>query len=406
MFYLPLWICALCFHHSFCQPVIDLSPFSFSSIYNNPTAHTQALENASKHIDLALQSDGIFLGINHNLGPFSQSSESSKSVFHIAQSLFNLPLIEKREVALGKSDRGSSWLRGYIEMGLESGLAAVFEPKEGYAYGYNWLKQNSSLVQKHGNEMEVDNIWPSRFSAVDEQTLDKLFDINTDLAEAMMTWLMKWINTSVSMDSSSLREGSLISLMRVFHYFPFPSHVHHSENREGAETILGSSPHTDWGLLTIILQDDCGGLQYFKDNEWKDVAADPGLLVVNGGDYLRLISGGRYNSPRHRVLSPRSRERTSFVFFFYPGYNSPLAAAPAPAGSDSSGVSTPGGRSEGSFNTLLATPRGHHEGALHGEGDLRFGPYIVQKWRDVLRSTDGDKNENNNNHQQQQEQEF
>ena len=59
----------------------------------------------------------------------------------------------------------------------------------------------------------------------------------------------------------------------------------------------------------------------------------PDSLVVNIGDYMHLLTGGRFKTPYHRVTMPEARgaggadERTSFVFFAYPEYSTRLSAA-------------------------------------------------------------------------------
>ncbi|OAY79142.1 1-aminocyclopropane-1-carboxylate oxidase [Ananas comosus] len=56
------------------------------------------------------------------------------------------------------------------------------------------------------------------------------------------------------------------------------------------ELAIGTSPHSDSGFLTVLLQDHIGGLQILHDGEWVDVAPIPGALVVNIGDLLQLIT--------------------------------------------------------------------------------------------------------------------
>ncbi|KAK8703878.1 hypothetical protein V6N13_047521 [Hibiscus sabdariffa] len=49
--------------------------------------------------------------------------------------------------------------------------------------------------------------------------------------------------------------------------------------------------------------DDIGGLQVLHENQWIDVPAVPGALVVNIGDLLQLISNDRLISVEHRALA-------------------------------------------------------------------------------------------------------
>ena len=90
----------------------------------------------------------------------------------------------------------------------------------------------------------------------------------------------------------------------------------------------GVAEHTDYGLLTILLQDDCGGLQVRGRHGWVDVPPRPGTLVCNIGDMLDRMTGGRYRSTPHRVRNVSGRERLSFPFFFDPGWEAKVRPVP------------------------------------------------------------------------------
>ena len=80
--------------------------------------------------------------------------------------------------------------------------------------------------------------------------------------------------------------------------------------------------HTDYGYLTILFQDEQGGLQVrdVHTNEWLDVAPIPGTFVVNLGDALEHFTGGLYRATPHRVVqrSQATTARLSFPYFFDP----------------------------------------------------------------------------------------
>ena len=87
--------------------------------------------------------------------------------------------------------------------------------------------------------------------------------------------------------------------------------------------------HTDYGLLTILAQDDCGGLQVRMPNGlWIDVPAEPNVFVVNLGDMLDRLTEGRYRSTPHRVRNVSGRERLSFPFFMDPSWDAQVTALP------------------------------------------------------------------------------
>ncbi|PWA59552.1 oxoglutarate/iron-dependent dioxygenase [Artemisia annua] len=82
------------------------------------------------------------------------------------------------------------------------------------------------------------------------------------------------------------------------------------------ELTMGATKHTDDGLLTVILQDETGGLQILYQNEWIDVPSTPGALVINIGDLLQLISNDKLRSVEHRVVANQIGPRVSAACFF------------------------------------------------------------------------------------------
>ncbi|XP_021804630.1 1-aminocyclopropane-1-carboxylate oxidase homolog 12-like [Prunus avium] len=82
------------------------------------------------------------------------------------------------------------------------------------------------------------------------------------------------------------------------------------------ELTLGSSKHSDPSFLTILLQDQIGGLQVLHDNQWVNVNPISGGLVVNIADFLQAISNDKLQSVQHRVLANRAGPRVSIACFF------------------------------------------------------------------------------------------
>ncbi|XP_022138845.1 1-aminocyclopropane-1-carboxylate oxidase homolog 1-like [Momordica charantia] len=87
------------------------------------------------------------------------------------------------------------------------------------------------------------------------------------------------------------------------------------------ELTLGTSDHSDSSFLTVLLQDQIGGLQVRRGERWVDVPPVDGALVVNLGDMLQLISNGRFKSVKHRVIAKKEGPRISVACFFR--YNCP-----------------------------------------------------------------------------------
>nr|UXG53454.1 GA2ox7 [Liriodendron chinense] len=98
--------------------------------------------------------------------------------------------------------------------------------------------------------------------------------------------------------------------LRIINYTP-PQMIVEEEELEG----LGM--HTDMSCITIVNQDEIGGLQVrSKEGNWMDIRPCEGTLVVNIGDLLQAWSNGRLRSSEHRVVLKRPVNRLSLAFFW------------------------------------------------------------------------------------------
>jgi isopenicillin N synthase-like dioxygenase len=91
---------------------------------------------------------------------------------------------------------------------------------------------------------------------------------------------------------------------------------------------FGAGPHTDNGTLTILAQDEVGGLQLRTlAGDWIDAPVIPGTFIVNVGDMIVRWTNGVFRSTPHRVVCSR-RTRYSLPFFFFPDYRTVVAPLP------------------------------------------------------------------------------
>jgi isopenicillin N synthase-like dioxygenase len=89
---------------------------------------------------------------------------------------------------------------------------------------------------------------------------------------------------------------------------------------------FGVAPHTDFGCITLLWQDDSGGLEVRERStgEWIPAPPLPGTLVVNVGDLLGRWSNDRFASTPHRVVNRSGHERFSIATFYDPNFSAPI----------------------------------------------------------------------------------
>lgn len=112
-------------------------------------------------------------------------------------------------------------------------------------------------------------------------------------------------------------------------YFPVEDPLRDSAALPLPKADLGIHHHTDAGVLTVLMQDDIGGLQVHRDGCWHDIPPVEGAFVINTADMMQVWSNDQYYAAIHRVLAMQDRDRYSIPFFFNP----PAGAVVAPMSS-------------------------------------------------------------------------
>ncbi|AXL53955.1 penicillin synthase (plasmid) [Paraburkholderia caffeinilytica] len=286
-------------------PVIDLEE-SFS-------ADLEARKKVAWEVHKACRDTGFFYVSNHRM-----SESMTEGQLALARAFFALPLEEKLKININNNPT----MRGYEPMSsqaLDDG--SMPDLKEGFLAGINGLQ---AYVTK--GEYNSQNQWPDAVPSMAPTTDAYLLGML-----ALGRHLMSVLALSLELPEDYFSEGLDMPMIttRLLHYPPQP--------RVGQGNQLGAGAHTDWGMLTMLLQDEVGGLEVRNaDGEWVRAPHIPGTFIINLGDMVPVLTNGLYHSTMHRVLnSTPDRHRYSVPTFFDPNYFfriKPLASCGAPQG--------------------------------------------------------------------------
>src|SRR5688572_492204 len=272
-------------------PIIDLSLFDAGDPWR---------DHVAAQVDWAASEFGFFYIVGHGI-----EQEVIDSLLRLSHTFFDQKAETKNRVHMSRG--GRAW-RGYFPVGgeLTSGRP---DRKEGLYFGAE-LDAGHALVRA-GTPLHGPNLFPSEPAGLREAVLGYMAAL-TQLAHA----LMRGIALSLGLDEAYFAErytADPLVLFRIFNYPPGP------EQGDDGQPIWSVGEHTDYGVLTILKQDDAGGLQVKSRAgglvSWIDAPPVPGSFVCNIGDMLDRMTRGVYRSTPHRVRNRAGRDRLSLPFF-------------------------------------------------------------------------------------------
>lgn len=270
-------------------PVIDISGLRSASLIERT--------RVSQQIGQACRDKGFFYVIGHGVPAALQ-----QQVIDQAATLFALPPEEKRKVdkSLSMANRGYEPLRNQV---LEAG--APPDVKEGFYIGQDKPLDHPDVLA--GKFNQGPNLWPADLPEF-RQTMEAY---QREL-ESVARLLMQGVALSLGLPEqhfAAFCEDAMTTL-RLLHYPPQPTTAAPGEKGCGA--------HTDWGGLTLLLQDENAGLQVWDQerNGWIWATPVPEAYVVNLGDLIARWTNDLYKSTLHRVVNVSGNERYSVPYFY------------------------------------------------------------------------------------------
>lgn len=276
-------------------PIISISGL-FSSLLEDRL-------NVAMQMKQACEDKGFFYIADHGV-----SKNLQHEVFEQSRQFFDLPTDEKEKIHKKNSiaNRGYEPLKNQT---LEAGTPA--DLKEGFYAGREYALDSKEVIARRFNHGP--NQWPSQLPEFQLKMQAYLAEL-----EVLAKYLMRGLALSLALNEyyfDDFCQDSLVTL-RLLHYPPQPANPEPNEKGCGA--------HTDFGALTLLLQDQQGGLQVWDKNteNWIDAPPIEETYVINLGDLIAQWTNNRYKSTLHRVINQSGKQRYSIPFFFggHPDY--------------------------------------------------------------------------------------
>ena len=270
----------------------------------------------------------------HNVGffqlvGFGAGNTQAQDLLDTVAAFFKRPLEERLEL----DNRTTSTFRGYTRLGAEITRGRA-DSREQIDYGPDREPVAEVATGSEYLRLQGHNLFPAAFPALEEQAMAWAGLMSTVGAE-----LLAALSASLGLPEDYFDPaftGAPAWMGKLVHYV-------------GGDIVPGAGKqgvgaHADYGFVTLLLQDNVGGLevQPHGQSEWIDVPPTPGALVVNLGEMLEVATDGYLMATIHRVTAPPAGvDRYSVPFFWAPRLDSTVDAVELPAelAADARGVS-------------------------------------------------------------------
>jgi isopenicillin N synthase-like dioxygenase len=283
-------------------PIIDAAP-----LFGGDAAAARAV---GERIRRAAVEVGFFYVRGHHV-----PRDLVRAVLMAAKYFFALPDEVKRQIQVNRAHRG------YVPFAQTTlGRAYKADLKESFNVAFPFAANDPDVIA--GKSLIGVNQWlagETAWRAVIEDYYAGVFELGQRLLEGV----------ALALDAPRtffrpLYRRPLVRA-RLLHYPP--------QQPTTADGQFGAAPHTDWGAITILWQDDVGGLQVKNcAGQWIDAPPIEDSFVINIGDMLARWSNDLFVSTPHRVINTSGRERYSIPMFYDPDFDTMVECLPNCAG--------------------------------------------------------------------------
>ncbi|XP_022766331.1 gibberellin 20 oxidase 2-like [Durio zibethinus] len=270
-------------HQELFEPLVDLEGFF--------RGDELAIQQAAEVIRAACLSHGCFQVINHGV-----DSQLISAAYDYLNRFFQLPVGQKLR-ARKTSTAGLNTLS-------YSGAHA-----DRFASNLPWKETLTFWFEENLKESSVVDLFKSSLGD-DFEEMGMIYEKYCEGMKSLALVVMEILAISLGVDrlhyKKFFQDGR--SIMRCNYYPPCPE----------PGLTFGTGPHCDSTSLTILHQDEVGGLEIFANNKWQIVRPRHDALVINIGETFTALSNGKYKSCLHRAVVNSERARRSLVCFLCP----------------------------------------------------------------------------------------
>lgn len=280
-------------------PVIDFEPYMRGS------------EAGKRQVAAAIRDAAERIGFFYVAHP-PVSAELRCSAFEQSAAFFALPLSQKNKVAINKAHRG------YLPV-ASSTYSATVRPNvnESFLIGVDLPADDPDVLA--GTPMHGSNQWLPELPE-HRRVMQAYFEAMNRFGRDLLRAAALALDLPEAFFDAAYKKP--MTFVRCAHY--------PSQTVDRPDNEFGSATHSDHGCLTLLAQDDVGGLQVQRrDGGWIDAQPLPGTYVVNIGDMLMRWTNDRWVSTPHRVINVSGRSRLSIPFFYNPSFDTRVECIPS-----------------------------------------------------------------------------